>query len=82
MFISLSLVFSSVGKEIKVYADNYSEQHTDHKDSGTETMKFFLNCLSLLLGRLDVKQFDNAMAEYAPKISQVLISQVAVLQFI
>ncbi|CAL5362891.1 unnamed protein product [Camellia sinensis] len=60
----------------KFYADNYTEEHTENKESGVETIKFFLNCLSLLLGRFDGKQFENAMSEDGLRISRVLISQL------
>ncbi|CAL5362804.1 unnamed protein product [Camellia sinensis] len=58
------------------YADNYTEEHTENKESGVETIKFFLNCLSLLLGHFDGKQFENAMSEDGLRISRVLISQL------
>ncbi|KAL7197382.1 hypothetical protein ACSBR2_020006 [Camellia fascicularis] len=61
---------------IQFYADNYTEEHTENKESGVETIKFFLNCLSLLLGRFDGKQFENAMSEDGLRISRVLISQL------
>ncbi|CAL5352111.1 unnamed protein product [Camellia sinensis] len=61
---------------IQFYADNYTEEHTENKESGVETIKFFLNCLSLLLGRFDDKQFENAMSEDGLRISRVLTSQL------
>ncbi|GMP97065.1 hypothetical protein CsSME_00045462 [Camellia sinensis var. sinensis] len=61
---------------IQFYAGNYTEEHTENKESGVETIKFFLNCLSLLLGRFDGKQFENAMSEDGLRISRVLISQL------
>ncbi|XP_028059849.1 uncharacterized protein LOC114263496 isoform X5 [Camellia sinensis] len=61
---------------IQFYADNYTEEHAENKESGVETIKFFLNCLSLLLGHLDGKQFENAMSEDGLRISRVLISQL------
>ena len=67
---------------MQFYADNYTEEHTENKESGVETMKFFLNCLSLLLGHLDGKQFENAMSEDGLRISRVLISQVAIVQIL
>uniref|UniRef100_A0A5B6YZ29 Uncharacterized protein n=1 Tax=Davidia involucrata TaxID=16924 RepID=A0A5B6YZ29_DAVIN len=60
---------------IQFYADNYTEEHTENKDSGIETIKFFLNCLSLLLGRFDGKRFESTMSEYGLEIARVLISQ-------
>lgn len=47
------------------------------KRSKLETVNFFLNCLMLLLGRLDSQQFENAIAESGPQVSETLISQVA-----
>ncbi|XP_028099621.1 uncharacterized protein LOC114299145 isoform X2 [Camellia sinensis] len=64
------------GMHFNFYADNYTEEHTENKESGVETIKFFLNCLSLLLGRFDGKQFENAMSEDGLRISRVLISQL------
>ncbi|KAI7990306.1 hypothetical protein LOK49_LG12G02906 [Camellia lanceoleosa] len=61
---------------IQFYADNYTEEHAENKESGVETIKFFLNCLSLLLGHLDGKQFEDAMSEDGLRISRVLISQL------
>ncbi|KAI3471664.1 hypothetical protein Pfo_028314 [Paulownia fortunei] len=46
------------------------------KNSKSETVIFFLNCLLLLLGRLDNQQFGNAITEFGSQISQVLMSQL------
>ncbi|KAG9130042.1 hypothetical protein Leryth_012807 [Lithospermum erythrorhizon] len=35
-----------------------------------------MNCLSLLLGRLNVKQFETAVAEYGSQLSELLMSQL------
>lgn len=35
--------------------------YTDNNDGGLETRKFFLNCLCLLLGRLDSKRFEPSI---------------------
>ncbi|KAF8403828.1 hypothetical protein HHK36_011934 [Tetracentron sinense] len=58
------------------YMDDYTDKYSGNKDSGIETRKFFLNCLSLLLGRLDSKQFEIAMSEYGLQISNLLLSQL------
>lgn len=63
---------------MQFYAENHTEEYTENKDSGIETIKFFLNCLSLLLGRLDGKRFENTLSEDGLRISRVLISQVDV----
>lgn len=70
-FFLLSLV------SLQFYADNYAQESSENKDSGIETINFFLSCLLLLLGRLDGKQFESVMSEYGMQISRVLISQVA-----
>lgn len=62
---------------MQLYANNHADQPPADKDSATETMKFFFNCLSLLLGRLDKKQLEFALAEHGSLLSEVLISQVA-----
>ncbi|KAG5555643.1 hypothetical protein RHGRI_006333 [Rhododendron griersonianum] len=65
-----------VQRLIAFYAENHTEEYTENKDSGIETIKFFLNCLSLLLGRLDGKRFENTLSEDGLRISRVLISQL------
>ncbi|KAL0359508.1 UNVERIFIED_CONTAM: hypothetical protein Sangu_0800200 [Sesamum angustifolium] len=60
---------------IQFYADNQSEEPNMSKDSKSDTINFFLNCLLLLLGRLDNQQFGNAITEFGSQISQVLMSQ-------
>lgn len=60
---------------IKFYADNHSHERAADKDSAIETIKFFFNCLSLLLGRLHEKQLETALAENGSLLSEVLISQ-------
>ncbi|CAA2969441.1 uncharacterized protein LOC111378014 [Olea europaea subsp. europaea] len=62
---------------IQFYADNHAEESSSNKDSGVEIIKFFLNCLSLLLGRLDDKKFRTAMTDFGSQISQVLMSQLS-----
>ncbi|XP_031251733.1 uncharacterized protein LOC116109645 isoform X2 [Pistacia vera] len=61
---------------IQYYTDNHSERHMDGKDGGVETRKFFLNCICLLLGRLDSKKFEVIIVEYGTQMSHVLISQL------
>ncbi|KAF7148592.1 hypothetical protein RHSIM_Rhsim03G0016500 [Rhododendron simsii] len=61
---------------MQFYAENHTEEYTENKDSGIETIKFFLNCLSLLLGHLDGKRFENILSEDGLRISRVLISQL------
>ncbi|KAL8041485.1 hypothetical protein ABFS82_10G166000 [Erythranthe guttata] len=61
---------------IQFYADDQAEEHDASKSSKSETINFFLNCLLLLLGRLDNEQFANAVTEFGSQVSQVLISQL------
>lgn len=65
---------------MQYYTDNHTEGHTDSKDGGVETRKFFLNCLCLLLGRLDSKKFESMIEEYGMQISRVLLPQVIMLE--
>ncbi|KAL2466133.1 ARM repeat superfamily protein [Abeliophyllum distichum] len=62
---------------IQFYADNHAEEPSSNKDGGVDIIKFFLNCLSLLLGRLDDKKFGTAMTDFGSQLSQVLISQLS-----
>lgn len=50
--------------------------HTDDNDGGLETRKFFLNCLCLLLGRLDSKRFESTVSEFGMNIARILVPQV------
>ncbi|KAL6536051.1 hypothetical protein OROHE_012895 [Orobanche hederae] len=61
---------------IKFYADSQDEEPDTGKSSKLETVNFFLNCLMLLLGRLDSQQFENTIAESWTQISEILISQL------
>ncbi|KAJ4980188.1 hypothetical protein NE237_010968 [Protea cynaroides] len=61
---------------IQFYMDEYTEEPLKNKDGGVETRKFFLNCISLLLGRLNSKRFEIAMSEYRLQISHLLLSQL------
>ncbi|XP_057438694.1 uncharacterized protein LOC130730649 isoform X1 [Lotus japonicus] len=61
---------------IQYYMDNHAGGYTDNKDGGLETMKFFLNCLCLLLGRLDSKRFEGTVSEFGMNISRILVPQL------
>ncbi|KAL6523246.1 hypothetical protein OROGR_016849 [Orobanche gracilis] len=61
---------------VQFYADNETEESNNSIDSKSETTNFFLNCLLLLLGRLDNQQLGNAIEEFGSQISQVLVSQL------
>ncbi|XP_042053804.1 uncharacterized protein LOC121798730 isoform X2 [Salvia splendens] len=61
---------------IKFYAENQAEELDIGKSSIIETVNFFLNCLMLLLGRLNDQQFENAITEAGPQLSEILISQL------
>lgn len=61
---------------IQIYADDQAKEPTMGKSSKSETISFFLNCLMLLLGRLDSQQFENAITESGSQISQILMSQL------
>ncbi|XP_070052827.1 uncharacterized protein [Nicotiana tomentosiformis] len=61
---------------IQFYADNYAEESPKNKESGRETIKFFLNCLALLLGRLHGMQFETTIEEHGSQLSQAIISQL------
>ncbi|KAL3637259.1 hypothetical protein CASFOL_019558 [Castilleja foliolosa] len=62
---------------IQFYAENETEEpNNNSRDSKSETINFFLNCLLLLLGRLSNLQFGNAIEEFGSQISQVLMSQL------
>ncbi|KAL6505989.1 hypothetical protein OROHE_022708 [Orobanche hederae] len=61
---------------VQFYADNETGESNNSMDSKSETINFFLNCLMLLLGRLDSQQFGNVIGEFGSQISQVLVSQL------
>ncbi|KAL2320785.1 hypothetical protein Fmac_029754 [Flemingia macrophylla] len=62
---------------IQYYMDNHSGSgYTDNNDSGLETRKFFLNCLCLLLGRLDSNRFESTVSEFGMNISRILVPQL------
>ncbi|KAI4348718.1 hypothetical protein L6164_009405 [Bauhinia variegata] len=61
---------------IQYYMDNHASGHAENKDGGVETRKFFLNCLCLLLGRLDSKRFESTVLECGMEISRILVPQL------
>ena len=61
---------------MQFYADSKSKEHNKNADTGIATKKFFLNCLSLLLGRLDGKQIERTVSENGMQISRALVPQV------
>ncbi|CAJ1911035.1 unnamed protein product [Sphenostylis stenocarpa] len=62
---------------IQYYMDNHTTGgYTDNNDGGLETRKFFLNCLCLLLGRLDIKRFESTVSEFGMTISRILVPQL------
>ncbi|RDY02152.1 hypothetical protein CR513_14431, partial [Mucuna pruriens] len=62
---------------IQCYMDNHTGGgYTDNNDAGLETRKFFLNCLCLLLGRLDSKRFESTLSEFGMNISRILVPQL------
>lgn len=66
---------------MQFYTDSKSEEYTKN-DTGIATRKFFLNCLLLLLGRLDAKQIERTMTEYGMQISHALIPQVGIFDLL
>ncbi|KAF6172889.1 hypothetical protein GIB67_035443 [Kingdonia uniflora] len=61
---------------IKFYMNDYTDEHSGNRDGGLETIKFFMTCLSLLLGRLDSKQFESAISECGMEILRLLLLQL------
>ncbi|KAJ8638025.1 hypothetical protein MRB53_012292 [Persea americana] len=59
---------------IQFYTENDTDKHPGNMSHGMETIKFFLNCISLLVGRLDKKQFENAVCESGLQTSNFLLS--------
>ncbi|KAI3992440.1 hypothetical protein MKX01_022531 [Papaver californicum] len=61
---------------IQFYTKDYSDDQSGNKDGGIDTIKFFLSCISLILGRLNSKQFEIAMSEQGLQLSRNLLSQL------
>ncbi|GMN54780.1 hypothetical protein TIFTF001_023898 [Ficus carica] len=61
---------------LQFYTDNHAGGHSENKDSAAETRKFFLNCICLLLGRFNVKKFENMISEHGMRISHVILPQL------
>lgn len=64
---------------MQYYTDTHSEGSMESKDGGLETRKFFLNCICLLLGRIDSKKFESVVSDYGTRMSHILLSQVSYL---
>ncbi|XP_049934180.1 uncharacterized protein LOC116255757 isoform X3 [Nymphaea colorata] len=60
--------------QIYVQEDGYGEQSDEA--SSVETRKFFLNCISLILGRLDSGEIELVVSENGPRILTVLFAQI------
>ncbi|XP_065855835.1 uncharacterized protein [Euphorbia lathyris] len=61
---------------IQYYIESQAEGQIENKNAGVETIKFFLNCLCLLLGRLGSNKFESTVSEYGMQISRILLSQL------
>ncbi|GLT55250.1 hypothetical protein SLA2020_283890 [Shorea laevis] len=72
----LDQYLSGIQKHMQYYTDNHTGGHIDSKDGAIETRNFFLNCLCLLLGRLESKKFESTTVEYGMQISDVLLPQL------
>ncbi|XP_023637799.1 uncharacterized protein LOC17887274 isoform X2 [Capsella rubella] len=76
--------FSKISKElleqylsgIKYYSESYPQGCSDTKTGGIETLKFFLNCLCLLLGRFEGKKFESILSVYGMKLIPCLLHQL------
>lgn len=67
--------------KLQYYMDNHTGGgYIDNNDGGLETRKFFLNCLCLLLGRLDIKRFESTVSEFGMNISRILVPQVPLIE--
>lgn len=69
------------GKMLEQYMSAIQLYMQDESDDGPtntsiETRKFFLNCLSLLLGRLDGKQLETVIGEHGRQLVNILFSQL------
>ncbi|XP_056696131.1 uncharacterized protein [Spinacia oleracea] len=61
---------------IEFYSEDNLKDHVENGDSRVETTKFFLNCLALLLGRLNHNRLENTTSLFGQRISRVLLSQL------
>ncbi|WCJ33914.1 ARM repeat superfamily protein [Euphorbia peplus] len=61
---------------IQYYIESQAEGQIENKNAGAETIKFFLNCVCLLLGRFGSNKFESIMSEYGMQISRILLSQL------
>ncbi|PON49241.1 Coatomer beta subunit [Parasponia andersonii] len=61
---------------LQFYTKNHAGGHSENKDSGIGTRKFFLSCLCLLLGRFDRKRLESMVAENGMRISHVILPQL------
>lgn len=66
---------------VQFYTENDTDENLGKMSSRMETIKFFLNCISLLVGRLDNKQLENAVSESGLQASNFLLSLVGNLVF-
>ncbi|CAN6454147.1 unnamed protein product [Victoria cruziana] len=60
--------------QIYVQEDGHEEQSDE--GSSMEIRKFFLNCISLILGRLDSAAIELVVSENGPQILMVLFAQI------
>ncbi|KAM6568437.1 hypothetical protein CsatB_016422 [Cannabis sativa] len=61
---------------LQFYTKNQVSGQSEIKDGGTETRKFFLSCLCLLLGRFDRKKLEIMVAENGMRITHVILPQL------
>lgn len=61
---------------IQYYSEDNFKDQGENGDSCLETKKFFLNCLALLLGRLDDKRLESLVSLSGQQICGALFSQV------
>lgn len=66
---------------MQFYTENDTDENLGKMSSRMETIKFFLHCISLLVGRLDNKQLENAVSESGLQASNFLLSLVGNLVF-
>ncbi|KAL2923694.1 Dicer-like protein 1 [Bienertia sinuspersici] len=66
---------------IEFYSEDNLKDQAENRDSCVETNKFFLNCLALLLGRLDLKRLECTASLHGQRISRALLSQSESLFF-